>query len=208
MAINEEFLFSPVLLCAYQLFKKSHKTLLVADVSHNSLGQNISDMLKNVPVQLEEIYLSHNSLHGNLPMALERLDSMKKLHLDSNRLSGSIPDLSVAFPKLEELDMSNQKQESNEGLAGVIPDSFADLSFLSALNLANNSLSGNIPPFLADLSRLQMLDLSHNTLTKTIPAVLGKLDGKQDRNSLYFISNGLPCNDANIFPLKQFDKVS
>jgi Leucine-rich repeat (LRR) protein len=141
-------------------------------------------------------------------MALERLDSMKKLHLDSNRLSGSIPDLSVAFPKLEELDVSNQKQESNEGLAGVIPDSFADLSFLSALNLANNSLSGNIPPFLADLSRLQMLDLSHNTLTKTIPAVLGKLDGKQDWNSLYFISNGLPCNDANTFPLKQFDKVS
>jgi Leucine-rich repeat (LRR) protein len=178
LGINEHCLFSPVLFCEYQLFKKSHKTLLVADVSHNSLSQNLSDVLKNVPELLEEFYLSHNFLHGNLPMDLGHLNGMKKLYLDSNRLSGSIPELSVALPKLQELDVSNQKHEYNQGLVGTIPDSFADLPFLSTLNLANNSISGVIPPFIADLSRLQKLDLSHNKLTHTIPAVLGKLGGE------------------------------
>ncbi len=147
-------------------------------------------------MKLEDFYLSHNSLQGNIPSILEHLDSMKKLYLDSNGLSGSLPDLSTS-PNLQELDMSNQKQESNQGFVGAIPDSFADLSFLSTLSLASNSLSGTIPPYLADLSRLQKIDLSHNMLTKTIPAVLGKLDGETMIDFGILLTINLFCHDAN-----------
>ena len=177
-------------------------------MSHNSLSQNISDILKNIPVKLEAFYLSHNSLQGNIPLPLEHLDSMKKLYLDSNGLSGSLPDFSVAFPKLQELDMSNQKKEYNQGLVGTIPDSFADLSFLSTLSLASNSLSGTIPPYLADLSRLQNIDLSHNMLTKTIPAVLGKLDGETMIDFGILLTINLFCRDANNHCFFIYTKVS
>jgi Leucine-rich repeat (LRR) protein len=166
-------------------------------VSHNNITQNISDILAHVPTQLEDFYLSHNSLQGNIPSTLEHLDAIKKLYLDSNRLSGLLPDFSVAFLKVQELDMSNQKQESNQGFVGTIPDSFADLSFLSTLSLASNSLSGTIPPYLADLSRLQNIDLSHNMLTKTIPAVLGKLDGETMIDFGILLTIKSFCRDAN-----------
>ena len=170
---------------SFKEFKRSHQTLILCDVSHNSINASGSDIMKHVPTNIEQMILSDNLIHGPLPTSLEHLANLRILSMDSNRLSGELPSSSSSFPNLRALDLSNQKQASNtSGFTGVIPEGLSNLPFLTTLNLGGNKLSGGIPPTLGGLSQLKVLDLSDNELDKFIPKELGALSTMLERIDL------------------------
>ena len=163
---------------SYKRFKPSHKTLRICDVSYNSINSSASDLLKNLPPNIEQLILSKNLIHGTLPTSLEHLANLRHFDMSMNGLSGGLPDVSVSYPNLQVLDLSEQKSGDNTGFIGAIPEGLVNLQFLSALNLAGNELSGSIPPVLGNFVQLKALDISNNKLSQFIPKELGKLGGK------------------------------
>ncbi|KAL7538478.1 LOW QUALITY PROTEIN: hypothetical protein ACHAWF_006105, partial [Thalassiosira exigua] len=158
---------------SFKKFKRSHQTLKVCDLSYNFIHGEASNILKNVPPNIERLILSNNLIDGPLPTSLESMPSLREFNLDSNRLNGTLPDFSSSFPNLRELDLSNQKQM--KGFTGPIPESLANLPFLSVLNVAGNNLTSTVPPALGTLAQIRELDLSNNNLSRSIPKELGRL---------------------------------
>jgi len=156
----------------FKEFKRSQQTLTVCDVSHNSINTSTSDLMKNVPPNVEELILWNNLIHGPLPKSLEEATNLRQFDLSMNALSGELPDFSSVYPNLQVLDLSNR---IGEGLVGNIPESLANLPFLSTLNFAGNQLSNIIPPVLGNMGQLRVLNLSNNKLSQTIPKELGNL---------------------------------
>ena len=157
---------------SFKKFKKSHLTLAICDVSHNSINTSASNLMKNLPTNIEQFILSSNHIHGSLPATLELMANLRRFNMSMNSLSGELPDFSSVFPNLQVFDLSEQ---ISEGLVGNIPESLANLPFLSTLNLGSNLLSGSIPPVLGNMEQLRVLNLSNNKLSQTTPKELGKL---------------------------------
>ncbi|MED6155747.1 hypothetical protein PIB30_007983 [Stylosanthes scabra] len=70
-------------------------------LQHNNLSGNIPTSL---PPQLNVLDLSYNSFTGGIPKALQNLTQLTRLSLQNNSLSGGIPNLNVA--KLRHLNLS------------------------------------------------------------------------------------------------------
>ena len=158
---------------SFKKFKRSYHTLTVCDVSHNFINASASELMTNVPLNIEQLTLSSNLIHGPLlTSSLEVLANLRRFDMSMNVLSGELPDFSNSYPNLQVLDLSEQ---ISEGLVGNIPDSLVNLAFLSTLNLASNKLSGSIPPVLGNMGQLRVLNLSSNELSQSIPKELGKL---------------------------------
>ncbi|MDB4430532.1 hypothetical protein N9140_01085, partial [bacterium] len=164
---------------SYKRFKRSHQTLRICDVGYNSITTSASDLLKNVPPNIEELILSNNLIHGPLPSSLEYLANLRQFDLGTNMLSGELtPDVSTSYPNLQVLDLSEQNRMNNTGFTGTIPEGLVNLQFLSTLKLSGNELSDTISPVLGNYVQLKILDLSNNKLSQSIPKELGKLGGK------------------------------
>ncbi|KAL7527626.1 hypothetical protein ACHAXR_002053, partial [Thalassiosira sp. AJA248-18] len=161
---------------SFKRFKQSHETLRIFDLSYNSIQQQASDILKNVPPNIEQFILSDNMIQGTLP-PLENLNELRRLNMGSNSLNGTLPDFPTAFPNLQELDLSTQAQGNGSGLSGGISARLSNLPFLTTLDLAGNELTGPLPAAFGNFGQLKLLILSDNVLTKTIPAELGRLAG-------------------------------
>jgi len=158
---------------SFKKFKRSHQTLTICDMSHNPINTSTSDLMKNVPTNIEQFILSSNLIHGSLlTSSMGVLANLRRFDLSINSLSGELPDFSNSYPNLQVLDLSDQ---IGEGLVGNIPESLANLPFLSTLILASNQLSGSIPIVLGNMGQLRVLNLSNNKLSQTIPKELGKL---------------------------------
>jgi len=158
---------------SFKKFKRSHQTLAICDVSNNLINTSTSDIMMNVPPNIEEFIVSSNIIHGSLPTTLEVLPNLRRFNMSLNGLSGELPDFSNSYPNLQVLDLSDQ--DSSAGLVGNILESFANLPFFSTLNLAGNLFTGIIPPVFGNMGQLRALDLSSNKLSQTIPKELGKL---------------------------------
>jgi len=158
---------------SFKKFKRSHQTLTICDVSRNSINTSTSDLMTNVPLNIEEFIVSSNLIHGPLPTTLEELVNLRRFNMSMNSLSGDIPNFSSVYPNLQALDLS--EQDSSAGLVGNIPESLANLAFLSTLILGGNQFSGGIPPVFGNMAQLRTLNLSSNKLSQTIPKELGKL---------------------------------
>ncbi|XP_030964633.1 receptor-like protein 43 [Quercus lobata] len=76
---------------------------------------------------------------GEIPKAIEELQSLKGLNFSHNNLTGHMPPSLGKLTNLEWIDLSSNK------LIGEIPIQLADLTSLAVLNLSKNHLFGQIP---------------------------------------------------------------
>merc|ERR1712194_383203 len=77
---------------SYKRFKRSHETLKVCDLSHNSIQEDASKLLKNMPSNMEQLVLSHNQIQGRIEGSLENHACLRRLDMCTNMLSGEVPD--------------------------------------------------------------------------------------------------------------------
>ena len=150
------------------------KTLRFCDVRNNSIQNNATEMLENIPPYIESFFASNNRIKGTLPESLNSLKRLSHFHMSSNYLSGSLPGLTSSFATLQELDLS--KQKNGAYFTGPFPEEYFSFQSLQILNLADNKLTGSIPNLIGSWN-LQELDLSNNLLGSSIPSELGMLQG-------------------------------
>ncbi|TXG48053.1 hypothetical protein EZV62_027347 [Acer yangbiense] len=138
---------------------------------------------------LKTLFLSNNSLTGQLPQLFSYLSvcskhTLETLSLENNILSGSLPDFTL-FSSLRELQIKGNK------LNGSFPKSFGQLSHLTILNLDNNNLGGSIPDLSVFVS-LKELHIHGNLFNGTFPKSIGKLSKLEllDVSSNFLEGNG------------------
>ena len=103
------------------------------------------------------LYLSANSLNGEIPSDLGNLTSLRVLYLSTN------------------------------GLSGEIPSDLGNLTSLRALDLTLNDFQGEIPPELGNLVNLQSLWIFDNRLSGCVPTSLrGQLETSTGLGALPF----------------------
>ncbi|MBA0754363.1 hypothetical protein Gogos_021790, partial [Gossypium gossypioides] len=124
-----------------------------------NLGGQLGDNL-GMFASIKAIDLSNNQIGGNIPSNLPV--TMQNFFLSANQFSGSIPD------SLSSLTMLTDMSLNNNNLSGEIPDAFQSLSGLINLDLSNNKLSGSLPPSMENLSSLTTLRLQANQLSGTL----------------------------------------
>ncbi|PWA74513.1 Leucine-rich repeat-containing protein [Artemisia annua] len=142
--------------------------------------------------QLEELDLSSNEIHGQIPHwageiggnELSRLNlshnfitglpqfqwyGLYELYLQSNLIQGPFPPSICNMSNLFYLDMSNNR------FGGLIPQCFGNISlYLTTLDMGNNSFQGTIPNVDGDCGGLEGLTLNGNQLIGEVPISLSK----------------------------------
>ena len=90
----------------FKRFNAAYDTLRVVDMSHNLIDQDTQALFLNMPLKLEGLLLSNNTVRGSLPNPFP-LQKMLRLKMTKNTLNGAQPNLLA--PGLKEVDLSNQK---------------------------------------------------------------------------------------------------
>ncbi|KAJ1691950.1 hypothetical protein LUZ63_016105 [Rhynchospora breviuscula] len=132
----------------------------VLDLSFNGLMGPLPDgrpVLCNGTIQ--ELYLSSNSLSGEIPDSLFDLIYLEKLSLSCNNLSGYISTKLGLVSSLKLLDVSVNR------FYGMVPDIFQNLTMLEHLVMHSNSFSSLLPSSLSSLVRIKEIDLRNNSLS-------------------------------------------
>ncbi|KAJ6899056.1 receptor-like protein EIX2 [Populus alba x Populus x berolinensis] len=130
------------------------------DVSNNFLRGQIPQDIGNMMPRLTLLHLSNNSLNGNIPVSLCKMEGLRFLDLSENQFSGGIPNCWSKLQHLRVMDMSSNILDDH------IPSSLGSLQQLRSLHLRNNSLQGKVPASLEKLKHLHILDLSENVVSK------------------------------------------
>lgn len=179
-------------------YKGSYQTLSYCDVSNNVIQLNATDLLENIPSNIEQLLASNNQISGSLPKSMNNLLQLRQFNTSSNALSGELPEAFNNLPQLRQIDMSNNAlsgqlpdfaesilslQEldmSNQlnGFTGSIPEDLGRFQSLKMLNLAGNKLTGIIPLTIGNMAMLEVFDLSTNLLKGLIPREIGLLEGE------------------------------
>ncbi|XP_062170493.1 probable LRR receptor-like serine/threonine-protein kinase At3g47570 [Alnus glutinosa] len=152
-------------------------------LSGNLLNNILSDSIGNLPTSLEELYIDHCNIKGNIPRDIGNLSNLMTLSLQFNELTGPIPTTVGKLHKLQGLRVDNNRLE------GLIPFDLCHLESLFELNLGHNELSGPIPTCVNNLTFLRYLYLHFNELTSEIPLSLWSLS--------YILKVDLSSNSLN-----------
>eukprot|EP00588_Corethron_pennatum_P013022 CAMPEP_0194276052 /NCGR_PEP_ID=MMETSP0169-20130528/8735_1 /TAXON_ID=218684 /ORGANISM="Corethron pennatum, Strain L29A3" /LENGTH=378 /DNA_ID=CAMNT_0039019675 /DNA_START=435 /DNA_END=1571 /DNA_ORIENTATION=- len=143
---------------------------------------------------IREIHLGNNTLSGEIPTEINKLDALVTLNLGSNNIVGTIPE--IGNDNLVTIDLDNN------GLVGTIPPSVYRSENLSILDLDNNSLGGNLNG-IGNATSLTTVSLFSNLLTGAVPTE--ELDSLQNLVTLYIDDNNLTgaiggtlCNNAMV----------
>ncbi|XP_052197286.1 receptor-like protein EIX1 [Diospyros lotus] len=164
-------------------------SLVVIDISTNSLTSSIYYWLFNCSSSLTDINLAGNELEGVIPDAFGKILSLENLDLSLNQLEGGIPKSFGNLGNLRSLDLSSNKFSESlpkflqnlyghaensleilreNQLSGSLPD-ITKFSFLRELYVEYNQLNGSFPESFGQLSRLEVLVLYRNQMRGSLP---------------------------------------
>ncbi|XVF04403.1 hypothetical protein REPUB_Repub05bG0079300 [Reevesia pubescens] len=185
------------------LWEMSKKTLLLINLSHNSLtsfeepplvlpwtnlirlnmGDNLLQGSLPIPSLSTVVYLvSNNSFRGGISRLFCSVTSLQVLDVSYNNLSGMIPQCLANFSK----SLAILNLYSNN-FNGPIPRTWTSGNNLQLINLGRNKFYGQVSRSLTRCSMLQYLDLGDNQFKDTFPSWLGVL---QKLKVLILRSNG------------------
>ncbi|KAG6516547.1 piriformospora indica-insensitive protein 2-like [Zingiber officinale] len=120
--------------------------------------------------KLESLVIVENSVDGELPLELGKLEHLKRLMLSGNHFAGRIPDsICGSWSELLIMDLSRNS------LTGPLPSSLSNLTSLLKLDLSDNHFNGSLPPELGQLKNLTLLDLRNNGFVGGLAQCLNSL---------------------------------
>ncbi|XP_045828879.1 receptor-like protein 19 [Trifolium pratense] len=136
------------------------KSLKVLSLNHNNFKGLVPSTHFEGLINLMSIDLGDNSLEGNFPSSLFRLQSLQILMLYYNKFDGHLEEIpNASLSLLEMVDLSGNNIE------GPIPLSIFKLKRLLLLQLSKNKFNGTIQlDVIGRLQNLSTLDLAHNNL--------------------------------------------
>ncbi|VAI92634.1 unnamed protein product [Triticum turgidum subsp. durum] len=147
-------------------------SITTIDLSNNNIGGTIPE---DLPLTLQNLFLSANQLTGSIPSSLSKLTGLSAMSLNVNHLDGELPDAFDSLAGLINLDIS----ENN--FTGVLPPSMKNLSSLTTLRIQNNQLSGTLDN-LQDLP-IKDLNVENNLFSGPVPPKLENIPTfKKDGN--------------------------
>ncbi|KAG8075043.1 hypothetical protein GUJ93_ZPchr0006g42165 [Zizania palustris] len=139
----------------------SFTSIVTINLSNNKIGGTIPE---DLPVTLQNLFLSANKLTGSIPASLATLKSLAAMSLNDNQLNGQLPDAFDSLVGLVNLDISSNN------FTGVLPPSMKSLSSLTTMRIQDNRLSGTLD-VLQDLP-LKDLNIENNLFSGPVPAKL------------------------------------
>ncbi|XP_050146083.1 receptor-like protein EIX2 [Malus sylvestris] len=208
---------------AFGVWLQSQTELLFVKLRGTEISDSIpEDWFLKISSQAQYLDLSHNQIHGKLPLQLKfpnalildlrdnqlrgplplwSGDNVVKFKLETNSFSGPIPlNLDQKFPKLESLTLAENH------FNGTIPPSIGNMKNLILLSLRSNQLSGEFPRELSLLPDLMILDAAYNNLSGKLPSSMGAsvflLSLKMNSNNL---EGEIPLSLENCISLRHID---
>ncbi|KAK1288699.1 hypothetical protein QJS10_CPB19g01278 [Acorus calamus] len=172
------------------------------DLSDNIIKDLPSDLCQLQ--DLQSLYLSKNSMKGNIDTCLKSLYSLENLDLSSNQLDGPVPTQICHMQSLHILDLSNNY------LSGTIPSCLKNITswirdspidydpMLVLVDRSSRDVSYGVygDPVVTNLMIKESLDLSNNYLSGEIPSQLVKLHSLSVFRVAYNNLSGIiPYND-------------
>jgi len=174
---------------------KSLKTLHLTD---NKISTTLDDSgILDLP-QLEELYISFNKFHGQIPNNIGKLSNLGYFYAYDNNFAGKIPpgigqlknlkefvlsenllsgQLPLQLGSLSNLELFSAYRHLKSGakLSGTLP-SFENCVSLERLYLDYNNIGGTIPSnFLVNSNRIEEITMAGNVLSGKVPGSLGIL---------------------------------
>ena len=129
----------------FKKFSTPFSTMQVVDLSYNRISMPAIDLLRNIPLSVNVLKLSNNTLSGKFPNSTV-LWNLTHFEIANNAIEGGIYYFGNS-KKLTILDLSGNK------LSQDIPPEIGYLNKLTVLNLTGNALGGTIPASLGRLGR-------------------------------------------------------
>ena len=146
--------------------------LVFLDLSANPMLQLQKPSLRNLVqnlAHLKKLHLSEVNISSTIPHELANLSSLTTLFLRKCGLHGEFPMNIFQLPSLKILSVSY-----NPDLIGYLPE-FQETSPLKLLYLYGTSFSGELPTSIGRLGSLTELDISSCNFTGLVPSSLGHL---------------------------------
>nr|XP_023904440.1 receptor kinase-like protein Xa21 [Quercus suber] len=175
---------------------RRHQRVIVLDLRTSKLVGSISPHVGNLSF-LNDLILSNNSFHDEIPSKIDRLHRLQVLRLYNNSLRGKIPrnlshctnlnyinfgrnlldgEIPATLGTLSKLQFINFEEIACNNFGGELPKCIANFpTTLIYLLLNNNTISGNIPTGIGNLTNLEELDMGNNKLSGHITFEIGKL---------------------------------
>ncbi|KAF3577801.1 hypothetical protein DY000_02029737 [Brassica cretica] len=168
-------------------FFSSLRSLLLLDLSGNSVSPTSFSSNSDLPLSLEVLVLSSCGI-SQFPNFLKGLHSLERVYISNNNIKGKVPEWFWSLPHLSIADLVNNSFTGFEGSGEVLVNSsmkILDLALnhfkgpfpnpphsLTVLSAWNNSFTGSIPLAICNQTMLALLDLSYNNFTGSIPPCL------------------------------------
>nr|XP_020196369.1 receptor-like protein EIX2 [Aegilops tauschii subsp. strangulata] len=145
------------------LIPKLPRTVVVLDISNNSLNGFVSDF--RAP-QLQVAVLYSNSISGTIPTSICQMRKLRILNLSNNLLSKELP----------HCGRKELKQQNTSSSISSSVNSMSSFSLnITTLLLSNNSFSSGFPLFLQQCPSLVFLDLTQNRFSGELPGWIGEV---------------------------------